>query len=1137
MNVTEPFLPPLDDFVESLRDIWDSKWLTNNGKYHQEFEARLADHLGVPHISLFSNGTLALISALQALDLSGEVITTPYSFVATAHALRWNNLTPIFCDIDPESFNIDPNAIEALITPNTSAILAVHCYGYPCAVEQIEELAANYGLKVIYDAAHAFGVEHNGESVLNCGDLSILSFHATKTFNTIEGGAVIAKTQEMKAKLDRLKNFGFADEITVTDTGYNGKMNELQAAYGLLQLNHVELAIGKRKAVDEYYRARLENVPGIKMPDPKGNFTRNHSYFPILVGQSKQARDHLHERLRNMGINARRYFFPLISDMPMYRDLQSAEGELLPSARSVSNRVLCLPIHTNLEIGDVNRVCSAVADVMAEAAMTELLTNSYDDYDPAFADATIENGRRHATNRFSLSIVIPVYKAEKYLERCLDSIFACDDVPVEVIAINDGSPDASGEILARYADRYSNLRVVTQENRGGAAAINRGLKLATKKYVMILDCDDWLDELAIHILKAEAEASKAEVVVGKIVKTYSSRMESAYDTAYINNDETVSISERPSLFQDGMYLGKIFRRKLLEREALLMDPTLLYADRPFVNVAMAKAHSIRLINKDIYYWRQREDAANLSATDQMHLAENLRDRVRSIRVIRDELKARGKHSLIAVVDNYNLKRLFWHFKSRTPAALVSFAEVCRPYIRQVNIPKNKNLTEFQRAVATLIHDNSPRRFALAYYRWSARRKLKQYSPRKIAKRISEQFAETGRQIDRALKGGQLERITRAETPDPLLIVFESFFGKSYGGQPRYIYEQLLRSGRAFRAVWVYQGQDRLEGIPGNVIQVHRGTKEYFNYLARAGYWVNNIRFTVTYKPPHTTYLQTWHGTPLKRLGLDIDASGPELAARDSFMAEAANWDYLVAANPFSEDRFRSAFNFHGKYLTGGYPANDIFHQPEELASLAMKTREELHLPAGKKVILYAPTWRDDASAGNGWAFRFQLRLDLKKMKEELGDDHILLLRMHHLIADQMDLRGVEGFAFDVSKYSDPTGLMAISDVMITDYSSIFFDFANLGRPMIFYMYDLDKYSSELRGFYFDPADELPGPIVRNFADLMRELKKGDTLIEEYSEPMTAFREKYNGLEDGAAARRIVDEVFAGLPLLMGDDEQ
>lgn len=1136
MNVTEPLLPPIDDFVESIKEIWDSKWLTNNGQFHQELEAKLAEYLGVPYISLFNNGTIALISALQAMDLSGEVITTPYSFVATTHALQWNNLVPVFCDIDPHNFNIDPGKIEALITPQTTAILAVHCYGYPCDVDKIEEIAARHDLKVVYDAAHAFGVHSNGRSILNYGDLSVLSFHATKVFNTIEGGAIISHDVVTKARIDRLKNFGLADETSVVETGLNGKMNELQAAFGIHQLKYIDEALEKRRAADEYYRARFAGIEGIHVPHPLSHFSRNGSYFPILVRKSAKARDLLHARLRQEGINARRYFYPLISDMPMYSSLPSADPGLLPVARALSDRVLCLPLHPNLSIVDLNRVCNAVTETVE--GNPEFTVTSDDELGNRIS---IPSSKAKEWNfavpadpdRFSLSVVIPVYKAEEYLEKCLDSVLVSDEIPIEVIAVNDGSPDSSHEILARYAEMHPNLRVITQENRGGASAINRGLMLARNKYVMILDCDDWLEDNAIAIFKEAADASQAEVLAGKIVKIYKNKSEAAYDTDYIKQDEDVSITAKPSLFQDGMYLGKIFLRDLIIRERLMMDPTLLYADRPFVAVAIAQASKVRLLANDVYYWRQRENPANPSLTDQMHLDENLRDRVRSIRVIRDELKARQKQSLINVIDTYNLKRLFWHFKKKTPAALKSFAEICRPYIRDVEISRNKNLTAYQRGLANLIFDNPPSLFPAAYYGWFLRRKIRQLSPKKIANLFKDRLNDTSRKIGRAVHGGQLERITRAESPDQLLVVFESFFGKSYGGQPRYIYEELLKSGRAFRAVWVYQGKHKLKGIPGNVVQVHRGTREYFQYLARARYWVNNIRFTVTYKPPHTTYLQTWHGTPLKRLGLDIDVSGPEASARDNFLAEARNWDYLLAANQFSEERFRSAFGFRGRYLTGGYPANDVFMQPQALQDLVAQTRADLNIPADKRVILYAPTWRDDQAVNNSWAYRFDLKLNLRKMKAELGSDHVLLLRMHHLIADQINLRDVEDFALDVSKYDDPAGLMAISDVLISDYSSIFFDFANLNRPMIFYMYDLQKYSSNLRGFYFDPEDILPGPIVENFADLMTELKKGDAVSEEYSEKMDQFRQKFCELEDGTSAKRIVNEVFAELPFLDG----
>ena len=281
--VTQPLLPPLEEFVPYLEKIWESKWLTNCGPFHQELEKELANYLGVEHLALFTNGTIALVTALQALRITGEVITTPFSFVATAHSLLWNGIKPVFVDIHPQTFNLDPKKIEAAITPNTSAILPVHVYGNPCDVENIQEIANRYGLKVIYDAAHAFGVDYKGESILRHGDLSILSFHATKVFNTFEGGAIICPDAKTKKRIDDLKNFGFADEVTVVAPGINGKMNELQAAFGLLQLKHIDKAIDRRREIDDCYRKSLATVPGISCPSLPTESTSNYSYFPVLV--------------------------------------------------------------------------------------------------------------------------------------------------------------------------------------------------------------------------------------------------------------------------------------------------------------------------------------------------------------------------------------------------------------------------------------------------------------------------------------------------------------------------------------------------------------------------------------------------------------------------------------------------------------------------------------------------------------------------------------------------------------------------------------------------------------------------------------------------------------------------------------
>ena len=360
--VTQPSLPPLEEFLPYLQKIWDSRILTNSGPFHQEFEKALCDHLGVQHASLFTNGTIALVTALQALRVTGEVITTPYSFVATSHALTWNGIRPIFVDIDPLTLNIDPEKIEAAITPQTTAILAVHCYGHPADTEAIQRIADVYNLKVIYDAAHAFGVQDAGGSVLRHGDLSVLSFHATKTFSTFEGGAIVSPDAKTKRRIDHLKNFGFVDETTVVAPGINGKMSEFNAALGLLQLGYVEPAIARRGAIDRLYRELLADLPGIRCVGDSGELVRNHGYFPILVeADYPLSRDALYDTLKAAGFHARRYFYPLISDFPMYRGLPSASRDRLPVAASVAERVLCLPIYPALEDQTVRDIVAVLA--------------------------------------------------------------------------------------------------------------------------------------------------------------------------------------------------------------------------------------------------------------------------------------------------------------------------------------------------------------------------------------------------------------------------------------------------------------------------------------------------------------------------------------------------------------------------------------------------------------------------------------------------------------------------------------------------------------------------------------------------------------------------------------------------------
>lgn len=364
--VTRPVLPPLEDFIPYLEKIWAGHWLTNNGPFHQRFEQALCEFLGVRHVSLFSNGTLALVTALQALRIQNEVITTPYSFVATAHALLWNGIKPVFVDIEPETLNLDPAKIEAAITPRTTAILPVHCYGHPCNMARIQEIADNYGLKVIYDAAHAFGVRCHGESVLQHGDLSILSFHATKVFNTFEGGAIVSQDAKTKRHIDHLKNFGFVDETTVVAPGINGKMSEINAAFGVLQLEGIEAALDARRAINTRYRRGLAGVAGIRCVDDTGEDRANGAYFPILVGPDfPLSRDALFARLRENGIVARRYFYPLISDFPMYREMPSASPANLPVARQAADSVICLPIYPGLADEQVDTIIDLIATCKA----------------------------------------------------------------------------------------------------------------------------------------------------------------------------------------------------------------------------------------------------------------------------------------------------------------------------------------------------------------------------------------------------------------------------------------------------------------------------------------------------------------------------------------------------------------------------------------------------------------------------------------------------------------------------------------------------------------------------------------------------------------------------------------------------
>lgn len=361
ITVTRPFMPPLEEFIPYLQDIWDSKQLTNNGAMHNLLEEELATYLNVPYVSLFCNATVALIVAMQALRIKGEVITTPYSFVATSHSILWNQLTPVFVDIDPVNFNIDARLIESAITPRTGLIMPVHVYGQACHSSRISELSENYGIPVIYDAAHAFAVKDTGGSILRHGDLSVLSFHATKVFNTFEGGAIISHDKKVKKRIDYIKNFGIADELTVVAPGINGKMNEIQAAFGLLQLKHIDDVINRRKYIDRLYRDGLSSITGITI-QPDNNYKHNYSYFPVLVEDTYgMSRDALYTKLKNHNIHTRRYFYPLLSNLTMYQNMPGAKESNLPVANKIAKQVLCLPLYPDMSFDGVNTIIKIIA--------------------------------------------------------------------------------------------------------------------------------------------------------------------------------------------------------------------------------------------------------------------------------------------------------------------------------------------------------------------------------------------------------------------------------------------------------------------------------------------------------------------------------------------------------------------------------------------------------------------------------------------------------------------------------------------------------------------------------------------------------------------------------------------------------
>ena len=560
--VTRPLLPPLEEFTPYLEQIWASQQLTNGGPFHAQLEAELARYLSVEHLSLFANGTLALVTALQALRITGEVITTPYTFVATAHALTWNGIKPVFVDIDPDTLNLDPQKIEAAITPQTTAILPVHCYGHPCDVKAIQAVADNYGLKVIYDAAHAFGVRNNGESILHHGDLSCLSFHATKVFNTFEGGAIVSPDARTKRRIDHLKNFGFVDEVTVVAAGINGKMSEINAAFGLLQLRHIDAALAARASIDARYRARLADVAGISCVEGREQ-QPNRAYFPILIGpEYPLSRDDLYDRFRERNIHARRYFYPLASSFSMYRGLPSATVENLPVAHRVADQVLCLPIYPTLSLQMQDEILDLILRPHT-AHLSERPTQAVPGEPPG------------AVVDCKLTLAIPAYKA-RFLDEALRSALAQDFDDYEILICDDCRTDAVAQVVAPYLDapngpplRYTH----NAEQLGERGNFAKCLKLARGRYLKFL-CDD--DLLLPGTLAAQAAVLDAQSAIALVASRRTQIDEngnplpdSILTRSWFDNDVCVHGLDLVSFLADnilnfiGEPSGVMFRRELL----------------------------------------------------------------------------------------------------------------------------------------------------------------------------------------------------------------------------------------------------------------------------------------------------------------------------------------------------------------------------------------------------------------------------------------------------------------------------------------------------------------------------------------------------------------------------------------------
>jgi len=726
-----------------------------------------------------------------------------------------------------------------------------------------------------------------------------------------------------------------------------------------------------------------------------------------------------------------------------------------------------------------------------------------------------------------VSVVIPVYNCEEYVAQTVRSISDHTKCRFEIITINDESPDDALVVLQELAKDIPQLKVLDQKNIGGANTLNRGLDLAEGKYVMCLDCDDWLAPGAIDLLFQEAEQHKAQVVGGSVQKFTDGVFEDLTDFNYLNDrlDVRIALGVPNDLLIDGFYTGKLFRKSHLDRFQIRFIRDMIYADRPFVTKAVCCARKVIMLPNYVAFWRKHLDGR--SVTDDFKNPSNLIDKMMAFNALLRDPEIPSINSIRQDLLVEGARRLFWREgdakdQEFAPYFALAARSLVAGYPKYGSIGGGKLSLRYKLLLDQAA--NYPKESFYDYFK-ALDAEIESNKHRSVA-----ELAAAMRAVRHSgVKATEAQSYPVVKNAN--MFVFESFFGKNYGANPRYLYEELVRSGRKFTAVWVYSPQRkpfRMTAPPNvTLIQVARGSAQYHQLLREARYWVNNVRFPENIeKTPGTIYIQTWHGTPLKRLGLDIDASGPEVLARASFLKDASQWDYLLAQNDYSAEIFARAFDLKCPIIVEGYPANDVLSDAKKRNKANRYIRKKYNIPSEKKILTYAPTWRDKNQVGDQWKFANEIKINFKALQKAIGDEYVVVLRLHHLMVRSVSFSGLEGFLFDGSKEPDANRLMAATDLLVTDYSSIFFDYACSGKPMIFYMHDLEEYETEIRGFYFDPRSELPGPIVQDQSALVDAIKAVQENEAYYSGRYQAFAQKFLCNDKGRSSKAIAERIFS-----------